>query len=166
MENTPNPAPSGLYVDLENSASCSGQIVKWNLCYYNPRHFNSMLDSYQIGLHVWRFDQQQQNGGLRLVGINTVTVNIPQQLHDFQCVSIGVLEGDYINVTTGDVLGITLFSNDLLPVLANDLGVPEPQIRYFMGGVFPPVDLNIQDSAIVSDNFIHVTAEIGNSINS
>lgn len=154
VETIPNQRP-GLIIDLENPASCSGQIVEWNLCYYNPRNFNQMLDNYRIGLQVWRFDAQQQNG-VR-VGINTVTVNIPQQPSSFQCVSIGVLEADSINVTAGDVLGITLFNNELLPVIAN---VPAHQLRLFQREALPNFELRIQDSTVLPGNVIHVTAEL------
>jgi len=107
-----NPRP-GLLIDLETPAPCSGQIVKWNLCYYNY----NLQSSLPISLHVWRLDEEQKTG-VRVAAFSTsVAIQLPAS--DFQCVSIPLSEAEYMNVTAGDFLGVRLTTDKLLPVVAD-----------------------------------------------
>lgn len=62
-----------------------------------------------------------QRRGIR-VGVNTRTVTIPPVPETFQCINIQVDEDDYINVTSGDFLGIVTTRDAVLPVVGNVQG--------------------------------------------
>lgn len=44
--------------------------------------------------------------------------NISQQPRSFQCITIALSKDEYIDVTSGDFLGVTMFRN-VLPVVGN-----------------------------------------------
>lgn len=119
QEQTVSHSQAGLYIDLDQPASCSGLIYQWNLCYYspNPIFFGASLP---IELQVWSFNEDLTEG-IKVVG-HAIDVSIPENPEKFQCISIEVSLDDFMEVEEGDFLGVWLHENALLPVLkkAND----------------------------------------------
>lgn len=105
---------SGLFIDLDQPAPCSGLITQWDLCYYRPIvSFHG--GSIPIELQVWRFDDTL-SGGQKVVGYEA-DVDIPENPLRFQCISIEVPPEDRLNITEGDFLGVWMFHNATLPVV-------------------------------------------------
>ena len=166
-ETSANPNP-GIYIDISNPASCSGQITQWNLCYYNPRLFSNFGNNLQIDLQVWRFDSQVQRG--TLVDIHVATMSIPQQPEDFQCTSIELSQDDYMDIRAGDFLGVRLTFNFVLPVVNNygQSNLPAPMIVFVPSTLLAVTEINRQNDpgvVLVTSNGIHVTANIGKFLN-
>jgi hypothetical protein len=155
-----NPSP-GLFIDMQTPASCSGEVMEWNVCYFNPRDFNTdetLRDGLEIGLQVWRFSSPE-NGVM--VGEYVVRIDIPQVTESFQCIRIPVPSTNYISVEEGDVMGVVVPFNAVLPVVGNFLSasVSPPRLSQFI-----QLDLmvvNRQPDLILTNNVLHVTAEIG-----
>ena len=156
----------GLFIDLDNPASCSGQVLQWRLCYYNPSKFHSERDL-TIGLQVWRFDQKQRRGSL--VGENVFPITIPEELENFQCITLDPSEEvPLLNVTEGDLLGITQMQDLVLPVIANGPNrSPAPRMLFMRPSAFTVTEVD-RDSAEAStmqvSNVLHLTAEIGKNV--
>lgn len=116
-ETAPCPDP-GLYIDLDQPASCSGQITQWDLCYYSPSvvFFGGSLP---IDLQVWRFDESLTVG--TRVAFYEAYINIPLFPERFQCISIPLNQEEYVDVSAGDFLGVWMFPNAFLPVVKRTL---------------------------------------------
>ena len=163
-ETSANPTP-GLFIDLDNPATCSGQVLQWRLCYYNPSNFHSERDLI-IGLQVWRFDQPQRRGSLVGENVLPITIPIPEELENFQCITLDPSEDvPPLNVTEGDLLGVTLRQDLVLPVIANGPNQsPAPRMLFMQPSVFTVMEVDrdsVEASAIQVSNVLHLTAEIG-----
>ena len=161
VKTSPNPTP-GLFIDTGNPALCSGQITAWNLCYYNPRpYIPRELNSLQISLQVWRFDELVQNG-VR-VGKRVETVAIPETPTSFQCITIELSPNDYMNVSAGDFMGVVLNRDAVLPVVGNT--ALRTSLLFYIPSLLPITEVVTPNySALLSSNVLHVTAEIGERI--
>ena len=151
----------GLFIDLDNPATCSGQVLQWRLCYYNPSNFHFERDL-TIGLQVWRFDQQQRRGSL--VGQNILVVTIPEELENFQCITLDPSEDEPpLNITQGDLLGVTLRQDFVLPVVATAPNQsPAPRMLFTQPSVFTVTEVDRDDAVSVQvTSVLHLTAEIG-----
>jgi hypothetical protein len=149
---TANPT-GGLFIDRQTHAICSGYITSWRLCFFNPRLFNAAQEL-QIGLQIWRFSGDDG------VQINSTTATITNPLDEnFQCTTVTLSP---MRVAAGDVLGVSLMEGAVLPVVGNfDMsGGEQPRLLHFtqsyLTGVVGPIPFEM----ILSDNVIHVTAEI------
>ena len=121
----PNP---GLFIDTDNPAVCSGQITAWNVCYYNnPRSF-TQLNTLQISLQIWRFDEPIRNS-VR-VDEHVETVTIPETPENFQCITAELSPDEYMNVSTGDLVGVLLVMDAVLPVVGNTLNDSTASLLY------------------------------------
>lgn len=154
-----NPTP-GLFIDLQTPASCDGVITAWNVCYFNPTHFNSretLQNGLPISLQTWRFEAPEN-------GVQTnsymATVPIPEVPQDFQCDRISVPPSEHMNVAAGDVIGVSVISGAILPVVGNFLlDVPvTPRLTFFHQSDLTQVMRS--GDTLLTDNVLHVTAEI------
>ena len=152
---SPNPAP-GLFIDRDNPAPCSGQIIRWRICYYNPRKF-SRRDSLQVLLQTWRLNTIC---GSRISSYYS-KLDIPQQPDDFQCVNINVDPTEYINVQQGDYIAVYTFNNSVLPVIANT--ADGSRVYIFPNSLILPIVLQTLNPGLVhlSNQAIHLSATIG-----
>ena len=149
----------GLYIDSQNPSPCSGQIIRWRVCYYNPRvQIKIDTDSLKILLQTWSLSGIN---GTR-IGSNFFKVAIPQQPENFQCVNITVDPSDYITVSQGHYLGVYLAINGVLPVIGNTV-VGTGLLYSPSTGVSIPstIQFGMNGLTAVSSNAIHVTATIG-----
>ena len=149
---------AGLFIDSRNPSPCSGQIISWRVCYYNPCfQIAAEVNSLQIVLQTWRL----RNGGGTRIGRNTFTINIPQQPDDFQCMNITVDPSDYITVSQGHYLGVYLTQSRVLPVVGNT--VDGSSLWFIQASGFVPSTFRFGMPGLVqlSNNAIHVTATIG-----
>jgi hypothetical protein len=155
-ETSPNPTP-GLFIDVDNPATCSGVIREWNICYYNPRNFNTR-DNLQISLQVWRFEAGFRNGDAgNRVARQVTTVNIPEDPENFQCITIP--QDVFMNITEGDMIGVSLSLNAVLPVVANSQD--GSRLLFFQASLVQLSTVSIQGNAFLSNQMLHVSAEIG-----
>ena len=158
---------AGVYIDISNPALCSGQITQWNLCYYNPREFANHTDILDIGLQVWRPDNQVEARILMLVDDHEASVDIPQKPDNFQCTSIELDQDEYTNITAGDFLGVRLSFAAVLPVVNSyqQPDPPAPMIVFEKVRLFSPSSIEIDrqspEVALLTSHGIHVTADIG-----
>lgn len=131
-EETTSCPDAGLYIDMDQPASCSGQVTHWDLCYYSP---NSVFygSSLPIELQVWRFNDVLTEGVK--VASYEPSINIPSFPERFQCISIGLNQDDYMDVTAGDFLGVWLYPNLFLPMVKRTL-----DFRHLLFA--PPVTFN------------------------
>ena len=153
-----NPTP-GLFIDLDNPATCSGVITEWNICYYNPRGF-TFEDHLQIALQIWRFEEQV---GTQLAK-RVATVTVPEEPETFQCITIPLGQDEYMNITEGDVIGVLLTRDAVLPVVANfnqQDGRPPPRLLFFQPRLVALTMVTPQGNNFISNQVLHVTAEIG-----
>ena len=156
----PNPNP-GLFIQEQGRAPCDGQIIGWTVCYYNPRAF-SLRESFQISLEVWRNVTLRQ---LNIVGRNSVTVELPNEVKDFQCVNITVDPAEHINVQQNDFLGVYATVFAVLPVVSHNTGgsgrvfffqvIGTPPSSVFLFGSGQPLAISLPN------HDVHVTATIG-----
>ena len=154
-----NPA-TGLFIDTQTPASCSGYIRAWDICYYNPRHFNSeerVRNGLPITLQTWRFTEPQN--GVRISSYATIVPN-PQN-SAFQCSTITLPPDQYTRVEVGDVIGVSLTNGAVLPVVGNYQGGGEtPRLTMFSRSDLAVVTR--QGDVLLSNNVLHVTADIEN----
>jgi hypothetical protein len=158
-ETSPNPTP-GLFIDVDNPAMCSGVIREWNICYYNPRTINTNVfrDNLQISLLIWRFEAGFRNDDVgNRVARQVTTVSIPEEPEYFKCITIP--QDEFMNITEGDVIGVSLSMNALLPVVANLQG--ESRLLFFHQSLVQPSTVSIQGNAFLLNQVLHVSAEIG-----
>ena len=104
----------GLYIDMDQPLSCSGQITSWDLCYYSP-NIVFYGTSVPVELQVWRFDDALAQAE-KVVGYR-YNVSIPQLPPRFQCISIELNRDEYMNVMAGDLVGVWLYQNTFIPVV-------------------------------------------------
>ena len=125
-ETTSNPT-TGLYIDIDNPAVCSGQITAWNLCYYNPRPFiiQPSVSTVQISLQIWKLDEQQNGVRVGTWCKRGNSITIPQAPENFQCITIELSPEDYMNVSVGarDFIGVCTNLDAVLPVVGNIEGI-------------------------------------------
>ena len=156
-QSSPDATP-GLFIDLDNPATCSGVITEWNVCYYNPRRFN-FEDRLQITLQIWRFEEQV---GTQLA-TQVATVTVPEEPETFQCITIPLGQDEYMNITEGDVIGVLLTRDAVLPVVANfnqqvQGGETPPRLLFFQANL---TMVTFQANNFIFPQVLHVTAEIG-----
>lgn len=155
--NTANPN-AGTYIDISNPAACSGQIAEFQLCFYNPRNFHPGADVLPITLQVWRFDDEFVNGILEAERMEDII--IPQTPENFQCIPVPLNQP--IQITQGDLLGVQLLENMVLPVIGNVDQVFGPRILFIEPSESPTTinRLTLPVDALFNGNGIHITAEI------
>ena len=149
---------SGLFIDSQTPSPCSGQIISWRVCYYNPFFENGInINSSQIVLQTWKLSSE---GGTR-IGSNTFIISISQPPDDFQCVNITVDPSDYINVSQGHYLGAYLTQDRVLPVIGSRSDVSS--LLFIPADEIVPSTLQVGMTVIlqISNSAIHVTATIG-----
>ena len=152
VETSAYPNPS--LFDTDNPAVCSGQITAWNVCYYdNPRSF-TQLNTLQISLQIWRFDEPIRNG-VR-VDEHVETVTIPETPENFQCIELS--PDEYMNISAGDFVGVLLVTDAVLPVIGNTLNDSTASLLY---SVFNWTELDTTQIAMVLGKVLHITADIG-----
>lgn len=158
-----NPTP-GLLIDLQTSATCDGVVTAWSVCYFNPALFNSreaLQNGLQIGLQMWRFEAPE-------IGVQTnsyvVTLPILEVSQDFRCDLIALPLNVYMSMAAGDVIGVSLVSGAVLPVVGNFvLDVPiMPRLMLFHQPDLTQV--RRRGDELLSDNVLHITAEIVDNI--
>jgi len=153
-ETSPNPTP-GLYIDLESSSPCSGFITAWNLCYYNPENFVPSSDTLPILLQVWRNSRGRRYSR---IAVHMANVVIASSLS----VTLPMRDGEFINILEGDLLGVTMFSDNVLPVVANSAdNAPRTLFVRQSLSMTTEIDTRLRAVTILSSNVIHVTAQIG-----
>ena len=158
----PNPNP-GLFIQEQGRAPCDGQIIGWTVCYYDPRTF-SCRETFQISLEVWRSATLRH---LNIVGSNSVRVELPNEVEDFQCVNITVDPAERINVQQGDFLGVYASAFAVLPVVSTNAG--SGRVLFFQVTATPPGSVFIFGSGQplatqFANHAVHVTATIGKYI--
>ena len=149
VQNTVGFLNPGLYIDIDNPAVCSGQITAWNVCYYNPRLF-SHLNTLPISLQIWR-------NGVR-VGAYVESVTIPASPPSFRCITIQLSPNEYMDVRVGDVIGVVMNANEVLPVVGNSNGV---RLLFSQSA---PASVNTGTLTVLNNMVLHVTAVIGKSV--
>ena len=135
--------------------------MEWRVCYFNPRDFNTaevLQDGLEIGLQVWRFTTPES--GMR-VGEYVVRINIPPVPSDFECTTFPVPPSNYISMEAGDVLGVAVSFDAVLPAVGNFLSESSvlPRLSRFMQ--LDLTEVNGSPDMILTNNVLHVTAEIG-----
>lgn len=89
-----------------------------------------------------------------------MSVHILQELRSFQCIRISLPPHDYISVEVGDVVGVALAHNAILPVVGNVNGQSQatPKVlRYLQSNLSEVV---FEPERVLSNNILHVTAKI------
>ena len=160
----PNPNP-GLFIQEQGRAPCDGQIIGWTVCYYDPRAF-TRRESFQISLEVWRNVTLRQ---LNIVGSNSVTVELPNEVEDFQCVKITVDPAEHINVQQNDFLGVYATAFAVLPVVSANAG-GSGRVFFFQVTATPPGSVFLFGSGQplatqLANHAVHITATIGKYYN-
>ena len=100
--------------------------------------------------------------------ILVVTIPIPEELENFQCITLDPSEDEPLNVTEGDLLGVTLRQDLVLPVIANGPNQnPAPRMLFMQPSVFTVTEVDrdsVEASAVQVSNVLHLTAEIGKNV--
>ena len=152
---------AGLFIDMQTPAPCSGLVMQWNICHFNPRVFNIAErlqgGGFEVGLQIWSFDGD--NG--ELVDQYVATVDVPEMPGDFQCVTIPLPPSRYMSVVAGDVMGVAAnFDAPLLPFVGNSNSLNESQLLQFRV-VFEGVrNVTRTGATVLTNNVLHVTAEV------
>ena len=94
-----------------------------------------------------------------------VTIPIPEELENFQCITLDPSEDvPPLNVTEGDLLGVTLRQDLVLPVIANGSSQSlAPRMLFLQPTVFTvtEVDRDCDEiSTVQVTNVLHLTAEL------
>ena len=100
------------------------------------------------------------------MGENVLLITIPEELENFQCITLDPSkEVPPLNVTEGDLLGVTLRQNLVLPVIGNGPNQnPAPRMLFIQTSVFTVTEVDrdsAEASAVLVSNVLHLTAEIG-----
>ena len=94
-----------------------------------------------------------------------VTVTIPEQPEDFQCIPPIMLgPGQTMNITAGDFLGVRLLRDAVLPVVGNYHQPSPPSMIEFLqtsATVRTRIDRRAPDVSLIQNHAIHATATIG-----
>lgn len=88
---------------------------------------------------------------------------------DFNCDSLILEREDYIDITKGDVLGVTLtIANRVLPVVSDSSRLLQEQARLLSAPISAFIPEIINSSAdqveLLTDRTIHVTATLGKGL--
>ena len=99
--------------------------------------------------------------------ILVVTIPIPDELENFQCITLDPpADGPPLNITQGDLLGVTLKQDSVLPVVAAAPNQsPAPRMLFTQPSVLTVTEVDLDDSVSVQvTSVLHLTAEIGKKI--
>ena len=102
---------------------------------------------------MWRFDDQRLNGVLVHEYIARAIVA------SSRCISIDI-RGYFIEIAQGDVLGVRMFKDGVLPVVGNIDQDMAPLILHIGPSQYSTSINRIADGVILSTNVIHLTANI------
>lgn len=102
---------SGLYLNMNYSFNCIGDVIAWRMCYY----FNSRAqNSTQVKAGIWR---PRENDEFELVNDSVIELSIPNLVDGTQFLcrrwdlnsTIKVREGDIVGLYVKDTSSIHMF---------------------------------------------------------
>ena len=91
-------------------------------------------------------------------------MTVPEEPETFQCITIPLGQDEYMNITEGDVIGVLLTMDAVLPVVANfnqQDGRPAPRLLFFQSNLVALTMVAFRSNNFISNQVLHVTAEIG-----
>ena len=121
-----NPPPfapslnSGIYLNGENPITRSDTITSWNYCYYPSAANNSQL-TYTATLSVWRLNSAMNQ--YELVPGSDYTLQLVQPVSTLAkifCKTEVLQPQDYVRVQAGDVIGVSMPTQNPLPLVASE----------------------------------------------
>ena len=122
MEHTPSSA-TGLFLDFENPAPCSGTVTAWNYCFYRIESDPNV--NYTVDFAVYR---RRNNVFYDLVESRRVDMSGGQLAalnSDFMCDTIPLHQSEMFEIQEDDVLGACL----------SDVGVNQRMLDIIAGNV-------------------------------
>ena len=112
----------GQLVNLNNPATCSGNLTAWHFCYYRSSIDNDS-STYQIYFNVWR---NVQGNSYELVSRIQIQGSPDLNAGNVICVDANLSEDQYVPVEQGDVIAVyTPFTLPTVSVLALQPAVPQ-----------------------------------------
>ena len=121
-----NPPPftpslnSGIYLNTGNAITCTDTITSWHYCYYPSAASDSQL-TYTATLGVWRLNaamnQYELLPGSEYILQLVQPVSTPAKIF---CKTEILQAQDYVRVQTGDIIGVSLPTQNPLPLVASD----------------------------------------------
>ena len=90
-------------------------------------------------------------------------MTVPEEPETFQCITIPLGQDEYMNITEGDVIGVLLMMDAVLPVVAAvnqqvQGGETLPRLLFFQANL---TMVTFQANNFIFPQVLHVTAEIG-----
>lgn len=149
---------NGQYVNLNDPASCSGNLTAWHFCYYRSS-IDTTAPTYSVYLRVWR---NRQGNTYNLVSTAEVRGNPNQNAGDLVCVDATLTEDQYIPVQQGDVIAVYLpFTIPTVSVLASEPAVVQELHQDMRGSTaFSSTEFRRSDLRIVNTYGLHLQADI------
>ena len=152
----------GQYADLQNPLPCSGCIVAWHLCFYTENVVSNAM--YTAYFRVYRSEDRG-----RLLRVHEVEKSLrmsPRNRSDgaFICMDDVLEEGQYLNVSEGDILAAYIPQSPIEPPLlivgANTPGSLYKDTRSpALSLLF--ADVSMSDLVKVENSALHLYAEVG-----
>ncbi len=159
VEATESFITNGQYVNLNEPASCSGNLTAWHFCYYRDS-IDTTSTIYTIFLRVWR---KVQGSRYSLVSTAEVRGTPNQNAGDIICVNATLTEDQYVSVEQGDVIAVYLpFTIPTVSLLASGPAVPQELHQDMRGSTaFSATELRRSDLTAVTIYGLHLQADIG-----
>ena len=147
---------NGQYVNLNNPATCSGNLTAWHFCYYRSSIDTGSL-MYSIYLRVWR---NVQGNTYNLISNAEVRGSPNLNAGDVICIDALIAEDQYVQVEQGDVIAVYMpFTIPTVSILAS--AVVQELHQDMRGSVaFSATQFNRNDLRIVNTYGLHLQADI------
>ena len=122
--NNPTPSDSvtthtsGTYLNTQYPVTCGNHITKWHYCYHTEAATPGATLS--ITVAVWSLDTATNTYIVSPSSIRNITLQPIQTLAKIFCVEESLNETEYVVVSTGDLIGVVLPSNNVIPVISSN----------------------------------------------
>ena len=114
------------YLNIENPATCRGNVTRWRYCYYS----DGVEREHRVRFAVYR-RREDMSSYDRVSSVFTATG--PEEIDRFDCGNLEVGQNEYAQVEVGDVIGVCITGppGDARPLFVIGRGAPGHSL---MGG--------------------------------
>lgn len=149
---------NGQYVNLNDPATCSGNLTAWHFCYYRSS-IDTGSSMYNIYLRVWR---NVQGNTYNLVSNAAVRGSPNLNVGDVICIDALIAEDQYVQVEQGDVIAVYIpFTIPTVSILASQPAVVQELHQDTRGSAaFTATEFSRNDLRLESTYGLHLQADI------
>ncbi len=149
---------SGTYLNVGFPVTGKNHITKWHYCYYPQATTPGSVLSMKVA--VWSLDVASNTYIVNPRSIRFITLTAVQTLAKIFCVQEPINQTEYVSVSHGDVIGLSLHSANAIPIVGSSSLNSTTLLKVNTEKDFPS-DMSEADLMTMTTRTLHLHATLG-----